>query len=1101
MATVKRLAKFFLAVLLIAVVALIGLTVYLKVKYPAERLRQLLVAHLAETYNLRLTIARLEFNLFSGFVLDNIALLGATDDETPPLTVEKITFAYRWRSLWARQLEIDEVTIARPSFFYRSNPDSSSNLDGILAAFVDSTAAPADTAATALPVSIHLKKLTLENLQLHAVLASAVDSQAIALGPLDFAVHDLAVDRQTHLSARLLLQAESAAAHYFKTTAGQRDTLALAANMQSNLISFVNGDSIKLEGKLAFDNAQIDWGHNNRFSLPRIGTTANLHYNLITSRLIAPDIRLLIDDREQAAASFEMASQNGVSALALRVNRSVLDLGHLLHLAREHTSGELHAFLQSLDGAGELEFSGSEFTSAGQNTTYQITLQGRNLAYTDKISGLKFGGGNLVANWKTSADSSVTTTGKFMLAHVTLPLDTAQVLQTGPVQLDLDLALAKDFLPQRGNLNLQWRNFSGGNIFAQSALAPAAIRRQSNSWLERMQGKAEIRVESFDLSPFTAPAASGKISGKMILAGKRLDETNLQLDLQNTNIRYETAEYHGQLPDYYLTATAGLRLNSALTKLMLPNGRLSLEPAQASFNVVYDMQADTFRFNLPKLEFNFAQLTRALPDTILASMNYANVQGRGIASGWLQGQMLADSLDYHGIFLLHSTDAAYADSVLGIYTDSLQINSSWAVNTAKTTGTYTVACSTPRLPDYLRQPLPPTKAGGKLTVEETKFTIDGGHFEIADWNTAGNYRVDGEFQPAGMKVKTTVDLEMHAPQPITVARDTKLRGDLTTQLVIDQYLPDDLTAPQPTRFSGWLKVAGLDVKMDSTVAIKNLRADCRFQQDFTLLNLPLDDHPPITFGMALMPEGNMQPVLILKTSPELGVANFASADEALLMYDLLQAPERKTFGERSWLAIEEMELAGYRLSNLAADLQLGNSRVDIPKFNVNLFDGNLGGNFLCSLSNGNLDSVSYTTDLQLASIDISSFRRLSAQLGGKQSRLSANFTLRGIGAALEKMEDVANQLNGKLNITHIENKVASNLLQMLDPNGTDKGIQNMRLLMKTRWNVKQLTFEINNGFIYAALSHTKPWYTPFILPQPLDFARFPIQPYLKTAAE
>ena len=1097
----KKLAKIFLAVLLVFVVAILGLTIYVKVKYPSERLRQLLISHLAEEYKLRVTIARLDFNLFSGFKLDDIALLGTTDDHAAlPLAVEKITFAYRWRSLLSRQLDIDEITIERPSFFYRLNADSSSTLDAIVAALADSATAPEDTAATGLPISIHLKKFALENLQLNAVLASAVDSQAIALGPLNLAVNEIAVDRQARFSGKLQLRAESAAVHFFKTAFGQRDTLALAANLQSNITSFVSGDSVKMQGELTFDNAQINLGNSNHFSLPRIGTTADLRYNLASSQLQAPEIRLLFDDKEQLAAHFEMNQRNGLSALALRVNRSMIDLAQLLRLAREHTSGELRAFLQTLDCAGELELSGSEFNSDDKGLAWQITLAGRNLAYTDYALNLKLNGGNFTASWRTNADSSAATTGKFAVASFDFPIDTMQVLKTGPLHLDLNLALAKDFSPQTGDLNLRWQNFSEGSISAQAAVGPSNISTRSGSWLARLWGQTEIKVEALEISPFAAPAASGKISGTIGLAGKRLDETDLNLTLQNKNIRYETPEYKGRLPDYHLTASARLLINSALTKFSLPNGKLNVEPAQASFNAIYDMKADTFRFNLPDLVVDLAQVTRALPDTVLKSMNYAKVEGRSLGSGWLQGRMIANSLDYNGIFSVRSADAAYADSVLGIYTDSLQINSAWTVTTAKTTGAYAIACSTPRLPDYLRQPLPPTKAGGKLTVEATTFTIDDGRFEIADWKAVGNYRVDGEFRPAGIQVKTTVDWGMHAPEPINVARDTKLRGDLTAQFIIDQYIPNVLTEPQPSRLNGWLKIDGLDIKIDTTFAVKNLRADCRFKQDFALLNLPLDDHPPITFGMALEPEAPFQPVLILRTSPEMAGANFASADEALLMYDLFRESGRENFDERSWLAIDEIEVAGYRCSNLAADLRIGNSRFDIPKFSVNLLDGNLGGNFLCGFGNGNPDSVSYATDMQLASIDISSFRRLSAQLGGKQSRLSANFTLSGAGAAPKKMEELVNRLAGKLNITKIENKVTSNLLQMLDPNGTDKGIQNMRLLMKTRWNVRQITFEIKSGFIYASLAHTKPWYAPFTLPQPLDFARFPIRPYLKTAA-
>ena len=1088
----KRLVKIFLAVLLFFLIAIIGLTIYVKVKYPSERLRQLLISYLAEEYKLRVTIARLDFNLFSGFELDDVALLGTMEDHAPPLAVAKITFAYRWRSLLARQLDIAEITMARPSFFYRLNPDSSSNFDAIIAAFEDSATTLDDTAATGLPISIHLKKFALENLQLNAVLASAVDSQAMALGPLNLAVNEIDVDRQARFSGKLQLRAESAAVHFFKTIFGQRDTLALAANLQSNITSFVSGDSVKMQGELTFDNAQINLGNTTHFSLPRIGTTADLRYNLASAELQAPEIRLLIDDKEQLAASFEMNQQNGLSALALRVNRGVIDLGQLLRLGREHSSGKLRAFLQTLDCAGELEFSGSVFNNDDKGTEYQITLQGRNLAYADKVSGFKFGGGNLAASWRTNADSSAATTGKFAVASFDVPIDTTQVLKTGPLNLDLNLTLAKDFSPQTGDLNLRWQNFSEGNIFAQAAVAPSNISAKSGSWLARLLGQAEIKIEALEISPFAANAASGKINGKITLMGKRLDETDLNFTLQNKNIRYETLEYKGKLPDYHLTASARLLINSALTKFLLPNGKLNVEPAQASFNAIYDMKADTFRFNLPELAVDLAQVTRALPDTILKSMNYAKAKGRGTGTGWLQGRMIADSLDYNGVFSVHSTDASYADSVLGVYTDSLQINSAWTVTTAKTTGKYAIACSTPRLPDYLRQPLPPTKAGGKLTIEETRFTIDDGKFEIPDWNAVGNYRVDGEFRPAGIQVKTTVDLDMHAPEPVNVARDTKLRGDLTAQFILDQYIPNELTESQPSRLDGWLKIDGLDIKIDTTLAVKNLRADCRFNQDFALLNLPLDDHPPITFGMALEPEAPFQPVLILKTSPETAKPNFVSADEALLMYDLFRK-------ERSQLTIDEIEVSGYRLSNLAADLRLGNSRFDIPKFSVNLLDGNLVGNFLMGLGNGNPDSISYATKVQISSIDVSAFRRLRAQLGGRQSRLSANFTLSGLGTAPEKLADVVNHLTGRLHITKIENRVAANLLQMLDPNGTDKGVQNMRLLMKTRWNVKQLTFEMKNGFVYASLSHVKPWYAPFTLPQPLDFARFPIQPYLKTA--
>ncbi|MDZ7361239.1 MAG: hypothetical protein ONB46_11000 [candidate division KSB1 bacterium] len=1095
----KRFAKIFLAALLVLLAAVAGLTIYVKVKYPAERLRQLLISHAAEEYRLRVAIARLDFNLFRGFELDDVVLHGATTDsasqfEAPPLTVEKIKLAYRWRSLLSRRLDVDEMIIEHPSFFYRLDPDNSSNFDAIFAAVADSATAASDTAAAGLPISIRLQTLHLKNLHISAVLASAVDSQRIAFGPINLTVNEMAVSRQAQVNGKVQWRAESAAVRYRKTPIGEGVALMFAANLHARLSSAIRGDSLAVQGEMALDNAQIKLGNGNNFSLPRLATKAEIRHDFASSRLEAPEITLLLDGKEQLAARFEMSLQNGAPAFALRVNRGVLDLANLLTLARAHTSGEMRVFLQNIDCAGEVEFSGSTLESDAHGMTHQIILQGRNLAYADQAAGLKFNEGNFTANWKTNADSSAEAEGKFHFGSFDFPLDTAQALKTGPVDLQLNFALAKDFMPLQGGLDLSWQNFSEGEIQARAVIGPVGAAPRTGSWLSRLSGNVEIKLEALEISPFAANVASGKISGKLTLAGKRLDEADLHVDLRNEKIRYETIEYKGRAPDYHLTASSRLMINSALTKFSLPSGKLQFEPAQASFSAIYDAQADTFRFNLPNFVVDLSQVRRALPDTILASMNYAKLTGSGKGSGWLQGRFFEpDSLDYRGVFALHSTDAAYVDSVLGIYTDSLQINSEWILTAAKTTGIYAVACSTPRLPDYLRKPLPPTTATGRLTVDEATFTITDGKLEIPHWHAVGNYRVDGEFRPAGVQVKTTVDLGLRAPKAINIDRGMTLRGDLQGQLIINQYIPNALTAPQPFHLNGWLRADGMNIQVDTTLALYNLKADCRFNQDFDLLYVPLDSTAP---GMKLEPEGEWQPFLVLKSAEQ--TPHFAHADEALLMYELF----RDNAGERSRVTIEKIEVLGYQLSNLAADLHLGNSRFDIPKFSVNLFDGNVAGNLLVGLGSGNPDSISYATNMQIASIDVSGFRRLSAELGGKQSRVSANFALHGLGIPQsgKNLETIVNNLTGRLNITKIENKVASNLLQALDPKGTDKGIQNMRLLMKTRWNVRQLAFEMKNGFVYASLTHVKPWYAPFTLPQPLDFARFPVKPYLKTAS-
>jgi hypothetical protein len=105
----------------------------------------------------------------------------------------------------------------------------------------------------------------------------------------------------------------------------------------------MQGDSVAASGELAVDHSHVDWENSSAISLPRLSTRAEVQYDLASARLVVPDFRFLIEEKEQLAARFEMAMQDSVSALALIVNRSAFDLAQLLSLARTHTSGEIHA--------------------------------------------------------------------------------------------------------------------------------------------------------------------------------------------------------------------------------------------------------------------------------------------------------------------------------------------------------------------------------------------------------------------------------------------------------------------------------------------------------------------------------------------------------------------------------------------------------------------------------------------------------------------------------------------------------------------------------------------------------------------------------------
>ncbi|NUO83462.1 hypothetical protein HUU05_25595, partial [candidate division KSB1 bacterium] len=152
--SVKRIAKIFVIGVLAVLLLLAGLAIFVRIKYPSERLRQMLIAALAENLHLQAQIESLSFHLFSGFTLENLTLAAVAPKSAAlpasyqtALRIDEVSLSYRWRSLFARRLDIDAITIARPVFSYWQGPDSSTNVDALLAALADTTEAALDTAA------------------------------------------------------------------------------------------------------------------------------------------------------------------------------------------------------------------------------------------------------------------------------------------------------------------------------------------------------------------------------------------------------------------------------------------------------------------------------------------------------------------------------------------------------------------------------------------------------------------------------------------------------------------------------------------------------------------------------------------------------------------------------------------------------------------------------------------------------------------------------------------------------------------------------------------------------------------------------------------
>ncbi len=1078
----KRIFKIAAGALLVFFAVGAGLVVFIRLKYPPERVKQILLGTLAQKYGITATCEQLAFSLFSGFVLDKLTLVEVQGQraETPadfrsPLSIERINFSYRWRSLLARQLEIDEVEITRPFLRYWQAPDASTNLEAWLAAFTDSVAAVDSTAE--LPISINLKKFRLQDFNLRALMVSAADTQQFSLAHLDAELANIEVDRRSRYRGQFKLLAAPARVEYqahARAAAPLRFTGWLPLQASGNM----NNEALTANFEVSLAEGRGSLGAQET-PLPVFNASGELQYHFLSSELQLSTLQLQLADAFELAGSFSLKTLPDTSC-NVSVQRGHVDFERLTALLHARRDLAMLSDWQSWHGAGKLEIRDSFFRQNKNGTQYRVALAGEGLSLADSASRLGITGGDLDLRWETAPENATNRnselTCRLHLAACGLPLEEQNVLATGPMDLRASFSLTPEYLPSQGDLDLTWQNFSGGKVRARSSFAPKNERGFSPKTFKTL---LHLEADSLNLAPLSGQSMVGRLRRAVLrVEGESFDNLRLAGAIENDTLTYFTAESFGEIPPDDLQFSALLKTTAAFSHVAFSNGALQCQRARAVFQGFYDVGRSVLRFELPEAHAAIAEIMPLLPQDLAGDPAFPYLAGTALAQGWFESRMLpSGKFDYTGKLFARAKDGIYADTLSGVFAEKLDIESEWTLVTDSTLGEYRAQCPALRL-DYLPAPLPPAEAEGKLVVYEDRFLIKEGRLEVPAWSVRGEYGVLGKFLPQGMQVRTTFDAGMKAPEKLILGKALALQGNLNMRFTLDQYLPDDAQAPQPAHLAGSLEVEHFNLTRDSSLALRDLNVHAEFAQDFDLLDLTL---PPIS---------ERKPLAL------------ASAGEALLLHEVLGEAQREHHAAPSRLTLKELQLGNYQCRDISAELELGHGRVEVKQFRMNLFEGNLIGNVLVGLGDGNPDHLTYALSMQASSVDVSRLRRLGAQVE-KGSKLSADLSLSGAGASVEKMEEVLAQLAGALNISKIEGKVASNLLQALDPKGTDVGVQRMRLLLKTGWNVKTMKFEIKNGFVYASVSlvKTKPWTALFNLPSKLDFARFPLKYFMQAEAE
>jgi hypothetical protein len=329
--------------------------------------------------------------------------------------------------------------------------------------------------------------------------------------------------------------------------------------------------------------------------------------------------------------------------------------------------------------------------------------------------------------------------------------------------------------------------------------------------------------------------------------------------------------------------------------------------------------------------------------------------------------------------------------------------------------------------------------------------------------------------------------------------------DLMTQVFLKGQV-DSLSGNMPAHFDGLL---AFDSENDTISLLNYLRASGKLTQSMELnllkniaeikgtlvidhLNLNYEDIAQIDSIVAVIHFAEKYDIEkeTLIESPT-GQSFFAEAGS--YYYDLLRPYYQQSHGQFSFLHIGKVQAMDYYASDISFDILISNEQIEIPRFALNAYDGNMSGSFYGNLHDGTPDQIEWKIKANLSQLNSAKLiptRRLKM----KGSELNMNLDLSGVGVDPASKLDV----QGYLFVTKIGPQFTDNVLRSLDPKGTDKSIQDTRRLLNWGYKPKLISFEVKHGNLYPTIHLAKGKLLTKLIPLNLsggkiELARIPVK--------
>jgi len=1079
----------FIAIIITAIIVV-------RIKYPPDKVKELAISELESAINRKVKIGTVWFNPLKGFTLNDVKIYQYSPkdtiitDTTTFFQSKKIHLKYRFLSLVCREIEISDIMIDQPEMNLIQDEYFRWNFDDLIkpdSSAIQPTESDSTKAEISLPLSLKLKNLSLKNFEPSIIIHHKKTVYTLKTGGISLQLDELFLPRKSleelkqKARATIKIFSEQKPWQFSLETDSLSEKIDISSELQLNVeLQLAGLQQIESRGKFALANVFLNISQKkdtlSQQSTVTVPELTSMSFDLTTDAdkgtLSLNKLVALFDKETIFDIQGDITDYLNQPSVDLEVKNSNISLLNLLDLFKPLLPDKFKKQLDNFSFKGIASFTGTKIKGNPMSDNIDdalsfnlhFSIDDFSTKYVDPETNLENDLINLTFKSEATGIFNINGVPKtdvsanLALDSIYVAVDTMQ-LAFKDIKLDFITSLNSQFMPDSLTSSFRIDNFFNVPL-------DLSLRFKSMDKLNQYQAIGNLRFEDLSLGELPESTMEGFVNCALNLYSESLEQINLELKAESDIIEVQTETGSEPLIFYPMDILGNALLSTDMKFQKIELKQLTTKVSNFASGLIHGDLAFGNQQKLNLVIDNFTiehdKVLEILPAQFLEGLESLRVTGSSNLTATISavlpenqhpvinadGQVSINAgIEYPDEFVTLKS----IDGQLDFITDG----ESGKFNLKAILDSLIVA----GIQDEPLRDMAVT-IDGKFPDLETIY-LDSAKMIIPDLMTqvVVTTKIDS-LSSENIQLKGNCYLTFDTQgDTVTLLNMLKLSGELSQQAELSLL-------NNVAEITGQLVINNLNVNYEDLAQIDSICGKIYISQKFDIENEKIIENP-------------------LNQSFIAGAGSY--------YYDLLRPYYQQDRDRFSYLQIAKIKAMDYQATNLNFDFFIHNERIEIPRFSLLAYDGNMSGLIYANLHEGAPDQIEWKVKANLSRLNSAKLiptRRKES----KDSDLNMNLELSGIGI------DPASQLDveGYFYVTKIGPQFTDNVLRSLDPKGTDKSIQDTRKLLNWGYKPKLISFEIKHGNLYPTIHLVKGKFLTKLIPLNLsggkiELARIPVK--------